>query len=282
MRKSYLVYCYTNSKNGKRYVGCTQTSMQKRAGKDGVNYKGSPYFYAAIQKYGWSSFKGRVIKSGLTRSQAARLEKEYIQRYNTMNSDFGYNLQKGGFVTKEYSKVYKKARAKRISETLKEERKSVEYRRIMSERMKRVWKDPVKRASMLKSRKGKLTGRKAIKVICIDTGEVFPSIKEACRRLIFQHSTVTLAFREGRQSVTLLSHKLERRVTIAKFCGPVEKSTVNKESELLRFPKALSATTKFERITVIATKVEKMTEMTYGDRKPKSRNNGRSAAESCI
>lgn len=229
MGKAYLVYCYTNSKNGKKYVGCTQTTMQKRAGKEGENYRGSPYFYSAIRKYGWDSFKGEVIKEGLTRAKAAEVEKEYIQRYNTMNPEFGYNLHKGGFVTKEYSEIYKKARAKRISDTLKEERKSPEYRKIMADRMKRVWDDAERRESMLKARKhGRPSGRKAISVRCVDTNEVFCSIASAARSLTVCPTTIQHGFL-SHDYVRTYSHKLCKRVTIEKYCGPVEESTEKKK-----------------------------------------------------
>ena len=91
----YLVYCHTNLINGKQYVGITSSSIEYRAGKDGIRYKNCPVFYNAIQKYGWDNFDHRVLAYDLTHQRACELEKYYIAQYNTQIPN-GYNLTDGG------------------------------------------------------------------------------------------------------------------------------------------------------------------------------------------
>ena len=51
----YTVYQHKNKINGKRYFGITSRKPEERWGYNGRNYKSSPHFYSAIQKYGWDN-----------------------------------------------------------------------------------------------------------------------------------------------------------------------------------------------------------------------------------
>lgn len=95
----YCVYEHINKINNKRYIGITSQEPEDRWGNNGINYKSSPHFYAAIQKYGWNNFYHNIIFSGLTKEQACRIEKELIAKYHTQNNEFGYNILEGGQAT---------------------------------------------------------------------------------------------------------------------------------------------------------------------------------------
>ena len=90
---NYKVYCHINKLNGKKYVGITKTSLQKRW-RDGKGYKGSTKFYFAIQKYGWDNFDHEVLYENLTEKQAKEKEIELIKKWNTKEN--GYNTSSGG------------------------------------------------------------------------------------------------------------------------------------------------------------------------------------------
>ena len=47
----YTVYQHKNKINGKRYFGITSRKPEERWGCNGRNYKSSPHFYSAIQKF---------------------------------------------------------------------------------------------------------------------------------------------------------------------------------------------------------------------------------------
>ena len=106
---TYCVYVHTNKINGKKYVG--QTVHGDRPHKrwdNGNGYLHCPYFYKAIQKYGWDNFEHEVVAKNLTAQEADNLEKLLIEKLNTMCPDKGYNLEPGGTKNKILSEVTKK------------------------------------------------------------------------------------------------------------------------------------------------------------------------------
>ena len=102
----YTVYQHKNKINGKVYIGITMQAPEKRWGINGSNYKSSPHFYSAIQKYGWDNFEHNILFENLFYEEACQKEQELIQYYNSMNRDFGYNSTSGGdiFIMNEETK----------------------------------------------------------------------------------------------------------------------------------------------------------------------------------
>jgi group I intron endonuclease len=92
---NYCVYLHTNKINTKKYVGQTCMRPTKRW-NSGKGYKDNPYFYRAINKYGWDNFEHEIIASNLTKEEADNFEKLLIKKLDSMNPDRGYNLQDGG------------------------------------------------------------------------------------------------------------------------------------------------------------------------------------------
>ena len=92
----YTVYQHKNKINGKVYIGITSQKLEQRWGSQGCNYKSSPHFYSAIQKYGWDNFEHNILFTDLTKEQACLKEQELIKEYNSMNREFGYNSTFGG------------------------------------------------------------------------------------------------------------------------------------------------------------------------------------------
>lgn len=91
----YKIYKYTNSINGKIYIGQTKNSLEQRA-LNGTNYKGSRYFYNAIQKYGWNKFIPEILEDGLSLEEANIREEYYISLFNSTDPNIGYNIRLGG------------------------------------------------------------------------------------------------------------------------------------------------------------------------------------------
>ena len=92
----YIVYQHKNKINEKVYIGITSQKPEQRWGSQGCNYKSSPHFYSAIQKYGWDNFEHNILFTELTKEQACLKEQELIKEYNSMNREFGYNSTSGG------------------------------------------------------------------------------------------------------------------------------------------------------------------------------------------
>jgi len=93
---TYCIYVHINKINGKMYVGQTCRRPESRWGRDGSGYREHPYFYNAINKYGWDNFEHEVVASNLTKEEADNFEKLLIAKLNLLNPNRGYNLQEGG------------------------------------------------------------------------------------------------------------------------------------------------------------------------------------------
>lgn len=84
--------------NGKRYIGVTRNSVEKRWGYRGYNYK-SQVVGRAIEKYGWDNIEHEVFAVCDTKEQAERLERWLVKHFDTTNPEHGYNILPGGDVS---------------------------------------------------------------------------------------------------------------------------------------------------------------------------------------
>lgn len=64
-------------------------------GENGCGYK-TQYFNRAIQKYGWNNIKHEIIANNLTHDEACAFEKRLINKLQSNNLKYGYNLTSGG------------------------------------------------------------------------------------------------------------------------------------------------------------------------------------------
>lgn len=180
----YILYIHQNLINGKRYVGITNNPRKRWYGK-GKKYGNCPRFASAIKKYGWDAFKHIIVASGLTLEQANAVEKAYIERYRTQEAEFGYNIQPGGNFTPTMLGKH------HTEETKDKIRKSALGRVISSEQ----------RAKHSEAMMGKLVGKrnpKSREVRCINTGEVFESLREASQVKGVDQSKITLCCQHKR------------------------------------------------------------------------------------
>lgn len=99
--REYKIYCHVFP-NGKRYFGQTKRTLEERFGKNGINYKDSPFLWNAIQKYGWENISHILIKDNLTKEEANKYEMAYIKSYKTYDKNHGYNLTLGGDGNNQY------------------------------------------------------------------------------------------------------------------------------------------------------------------------------------
>ena len=213
----YCVYAHINKTNGKIYIGQTCKKPRERWSR-GAGYKSQPHFWASIQKYGWDGFEHEIIASNLTKEEADNFERLLIEKLNTTNPDFGYNMTLGGegcagcFPSEETRN--------KLSERAKERFENQEYRNIQRENARRQWADPEIRNKMIESlsgenhplygkhlsdetkrkmsavRQGKHNGRaRPIYQIDKDSGEIIKKwsyIMEACNELGMSISNIIL------------------------------------------------------------------------------------------
>jgi hypothetical protein len=91
-----IIYCITNTGNGKKYIGMTGRTLDERWKSHCSSAKnGSPFrFHSAIRKYGEESFVKEVLYDGLNIQECRTIEEETINEYNTIIR--GYNAKPGG------------------------------------------------------------------------------------------------------------------------------------------------------------------------------------------
>ena len=91
------VYLVTNTVNGKQYIGQTTQPVATRWSQHVHESRRAHLpLYAAIRKYGCESFVLSVLDTAVSQEELNQKEKDFIEAYNTLDRDFGYNLHEGG------------------------------------------------------------------------------------------------------------------------------------------------------------------------------------------
>lgn len=100
-KNTICIYCLENQENGKRYIGKTKDLYNrirhyfydfKHQRNDHIN----DHLLNAFNKYGLESFEWWIVESfdKLNNDLMKEREKEYIEVYNTLDKEKGYNLRR--------------------------------------------------------------------------------------------------------------------------------------------------------------------------------------------
>lgn len=136
---NFSVYMHTVP-DGRKYVGITQRDP-KRRWNSGAGYIHNWEFHKTIKNVGWGRIKHEVLYEGLSKQDAEAIEMQLIEKYNTTNPKYGFNCTKGGGYSNPTDETKKK-----ISESTSHS---------------------LKKLGVTKP------------CVCVETGEVYPSLKEA-------------------------------------------------------------------------------------------------------
>lgn len=148
-------------------------------------------FFRAIKKYGWKNFNHEIIASNLSQEQANNLEKEMIAKFNTINPEFGYNIEPGGKrprgLQSPMRRICKNTRGKKMSADVKDKLRqkqlenhqsgeiyTQEVNQKISCTVRDKWSDGVY-ANLIKP------------VYCIETDKIYNSAKEAALEIFHTH-----------------------------------------------------------------------------------------------
>jgi len=123
------IYLVTNSKNDKVYVGQTQKNKCKERWKEHLReavratetgeIRGCRYLNYAIAHYGSEVWDVRKIDTAYSLSELNEKEDFWIKKYDSTNSDKGYNLREGGdgsFVNQETIELLREANIRQFSD----------------------------------------------------------------------------------------------------------------------------------------------------------------------
>ena len=147
--KKFYVYVHV-CPNGKRYVGCTTQTKPEYRWQEGRGYE-NQLFGKAVRKYGWSSITHEVFEVD-SAEEMYRKEIELISFYHSNDPEYGYNCSTGGECIAlgcTRSEEYRK----RVSETLKKKCSDPKVRRKRSEAHKEKWTDPEFREKVVEALK---------------------------------------------------------------------------------------------------------------------------------
>lgn len=174
--EQYYVYLHQNKINNKRYYGITSEDKPEKRWKKG--YYHNQHFQSAIDKYGWDNFEHIIIYKNLTKKEAELKEQELIAEFNTTNPNKGYNLTSGGglgvFRHSEKSK-------KLMSEHTKGELNPM-YGKHHSNKTK-------EKISLALQNHPNISK----KVLCVETGIIYNSTREAERQTGINHNGINQA-----------------------------------------------------------------------------------------
>ena len=181
---------HTNKINNKKYIGITSQSPNSRW-REGEGYRlgytKRTHFYNSICKYGWENFESIVLFENLTSTEAVNKEIELIEKYNTTDRRFGYNITKGGDLGGFKLNISEEERRRR-SEYMKHRTISAETREKMSRA--RSGRSPWNKGKIgIYSDEVKKKISRSKKVIDV-YGNIFDSIKECAEHYGIQRTNL--------------------------------------------------------------------------------------------
>jgi len=95
-----FIYSIVNKVNGKIYIGQTTRDIKKRIveHKSAFNLQNhnNQYLLNAFNKYGWNNFEFSIIDTAISLDDLNLKEVDYIQKYKSIDKNFGYNIELGG------------------------------------------------------------------------------------------------------------------------------------------------------------------------------------------
>lgn len=154
----YTVYAHVNKINNKTYVGQTKVNPMRRW-HGGNGYIRNKYFYRSIKKYGWNEgFEHYILLNNISVDLADIIEVELIKKFDLMNSQKGYNHQRGGHHEPLTPEQIEKIRQANIGRVCSEETKQKIRESRLGEKNPMYGKHP-SRETIEKTRQ-KLKGRK--------------------------------------------------------------------------------------------------------------------------
>lgn len=187
---SYVIlYKITCLANNKVYIGQTTDSLKRRINAHFCKNSGCKKLKNAIQKYGKESFVIEKIDHAHSQEEANAKEKAYISLYNSTDDKCGYNISKGGktpsdvvcrpVICIETNKKYKSVReAAREFNSYESVLSSVCSGKKKTFKGKH-WAFLDKDGKPILDNIDLTTKPRKTRIRCIETGEVFNSIKEA-------------------------------------------------------------------------------------------------------
>lgn len=217
-----FIYCITNKINGKRYIGQTIMSVEKRWMKHRSKTGGCPLLANAIKSYGANAFDIKILCRATSMAELNDRESFCIRIFKTMHP-LGYNLQSGGGAGRRVSeetklKISQSSKGRKIgpiSEELRRKRSAARIGRRLPHATKQKLSENMlgkkKSASHCKAISAAKTGsghhlfgvfgkenKLSKPIVWLNYGRIFYGISEASRETGLSTSSI-VAILKGRR-----------------------------------------------------------------------------------
>lgn len=177
----YTIYKITQISTGKVYIGQTSKSIEQRWKMHlsrAFNKYVTPIAIAnAIKQYGQYDFTIGILDTTESRRKALQIEQYYISLYDSRNEAKGFNRDKI-FTDTQRAKMSKAAKERPHQSFSAETRKKMRY------------SQPAR-----------------VRILCIETGEVFESITHAAQTIGADRSRIRQVLQGKRKTVKHLTFK---------------------------------------------------------------------------
>lgn len=202
-----LIYKWTNKVNGKVYIGQTTKSLAHRT-RMHVNSSNAGSIlplHNAIRKYGIDSFVVEQVCFASNREELNELEVHIIEAHSSLSPN-GYNLKMGGHCQVWHPDMKAKASTRARERMAKDQ--GVQFAAVQEKGRKALMgKDPwnkgkkasdIAKMNQSKSHIGQIAWNKR-PIMCIETNQVFDSLKQASLELKVSSSKICLVLKGQRK-----------------------------------------------------------------------------------
>ena len=148
MNKISGIYCIENTITNQKYIGQSiniKYRWRKHRSALNTNKHDNAYLQNSWNKYGQDNFKFYVLEM-CDIDQLNEREIYYIEKFNTLDRNYGYNLKTGGQNCSSYCTEEVK---QRMSDSIKQSYENSDLRQRRSEITKQYWEDPNNKARIL-------------------------------------------------------------------------------------------------------------------------------------
>jgi group I intron endonuclease len=195
-----IIYKITNLVTNKIYIGQTSKTIKRRLQLHINDSKRSNTRLSnSIKKYGGFNFIIEELFNGdLTRTEADEIETYYIKYYASQHRDIGYNIKNGGnsvpMTQATKDKISIKNKGRKCSEKELNVRKLKYVDRYSKNKLEEI------RVNNSLSKSGGKNPR-AIKIINIETGEIFDCIKHAAINYNIKKATLSWQLKNNKSKI---------------------------------------------------------------------------------
>ncbi len=182
-----LIYVITNKLSGKQYVGQTQRTLKARIYEH--RHGKVLYIDRAIRKIGWENFTVEVLEECKTLEELNEREMYWIRKLNSKKPN-GYNRTDVGNGRRGHH--LSEDTKKRLSE-MRRGPKNANYGKPISDWQKKRISEARTGATMSNDARAKVAKARSKPVICVETGEVYPSAKIASESMGLYRTAVCKA-----------------------------------------------------------------------------------------